>query len=66
MTADKKPPFGVEPEWLFKVKRLRRLEKSMSRYVEVGYPIPVAWTEERNKILSTLSPEQYTNFNPRD
>ena len=39
MTADAQPPPGIEPEWISRVRRLRDLEKAISRYIIANRPV---------------------------
>ena len=48
---EKKPPLGVMPKYIWDKKRLSELCEAVSRYWEVGEPIPIEWIEEYNELV---------------
>lgn len=59
MESYKKPPLGVEPEFIWKERRAVELCHGIMRYVEAGKgfsPSALEWTKELSNLLESLSP----------
>ena len=41
-----KPPLGIEPEWIWRTKRIANLCDAIKRYNEVNLITPPDWTDE--------------------
>ena len=50
----KKPPIGIEPEYIWKQKRYEELCKAIGRYVIYGMDVPFEWVNESKKLLVDL------------
>lgn len=49
MNKNKMPPLGVEPEYIWRTRRVIALLDAMERYAEAKEPIPVKWIDELRK-----------------
>lgn len=52
------PPIGIEPEYIWKSKRVIALFDAIERYAEAEEPIPVKWIKELREHLIIKAEEQ--------
>lgn len=50
-----KPPIGIQPERIWKEKRLAELQDTIKRYLETGLCISVDWVVEYNKLNEEMN-----------
>jgi hypothetical protein len=50
----KKPPLGIEPEYIWKGRRVFDLEDAIQRRIGKNFEIPKEWIIERNKLIKEL------------
>lgn len=59
MNSIKKPPIGLEPEWSWRMRTIRKriidIISARDRYIEAGIEYPNEWDKEENKLLNELS-----------
>jgi hypothetical protein len=46
----RKPPIGIEAEFIWKNRRRIELEETIKRYLSAGFEIPLIWVGEYNKL----------------
>ena len=52
--VDEKPPLGIEPDYIWMLRRLDALQAAIERYAAAKMVIPVEWVREQNELISTL------------
>lgn len=52
MKNGKRPPLGIEPEYIWKSKRLGALCSAIIRYFNEGLPVSEEWLRERNSLIA--------------
>ena len=52
MKNGKRPPIGIEPEYIWKGKRLEALNGAITRYFNEGLPVSEEWVRERNSLIA--------------
>ena len=50
-----RPPIGIEPEFIWKTKRLHELVLASGRFIEAQRDVPFEWFLEMNKLISDLN-----------
>lgn len=53
-----RPPIGIEPEFIWKLNRLRALFEAARRYNEAGYKVKDKWFLEMDKLIGDLNGQQ--------
>lgn len=51
VAAEKKPPLGIMPRWIWERKRCREIAEAIDRYTYAEKPIPAEWIEEYNELV---------------
>jgi hypothetical protein len=49
-----RPPIGIEPEFIWKEKRLHALVQAASRYIDAGQKVKPKWFSEIHNLISDL------------
>ena len=49
-----RPPIGIEPEFVWKTKRLHELVLAASRFIEAGKGVKTAWLLEIHTLIGDL------------
>jgi hypothetical protein len=49
-----RPPIGIEPDYIWKTKRLHELVLAASRYIEAGKGVNVTWFLEMHTLIGDL------------
>lgn len=47
-----KPPIGLVPKDIWKLRRLKDIKEAIERYLEDGREIPMEWISEFNQLLN--------------
>lgn len=56
-----KPPLGLVPSYIWKLKRIEEIKSAMHRYLEANAEIPIAWIDEHDKLREEIIDESRAN-----